>query len=126
MKIKLYKLLTIISLIYFNVSYSATWYVDDNSDLNDVYTIGSAAGNDAASGTTSAPFKTLKHAISVAVSGDIIIVDAGFFDGAASGSDYGINVTVDNITVQGVGMGLTIFDSNKNKGTMLTITANNF
>jgi len=51
------------------------WYVNDGSTTGDVYT--AAIGNDANPGTSSAPFLTITHAMTVAVIGDSIYVDAG-------------------------------------------------
>ena len=59
---------------------AADWYVDNNSNVGDVYTIGSANGSDGAAGTILAPFATLSHAISVASNGDNIFIDAGTYD----------------------------------------------
>src|SRR5690348_15745951 len=56
---------------------SVAFYVNDNSTTGDVYT--SAIGNDANPGTSSSPFATIQHAISVASDGDIIYVDAGTY-----------------------------------------------
>ena len=57
---------------------SADLYVNDGvSDGNDIYT--SAIGNNANAGTPAAPFLTISHAVSVAVDGTTIWVDAGTF-----------------------------------------------
>ena len=53
------------------------YYVNDGSTTGDVYT--TAVGKDDNSGTPSAPFATINHAISVASSGDLIFVDAGTY-----------------------------------------------
>ena len=55
-----------------------TWYVNDNSLTGDVYT--SAVGNDANAGTAAAPFLTIAKAVTSAVDGDIIKVDAGSYN----------------------------------------------
>ena len=115
-------------ILLFSFSVKATnYYVNDGSIVSDVYT--SAIGNDANSGTVTAPFKTLKKALIVAVAGDFIYVDYGLYLGGAGGTlgiDFGLSVSVDNLTIIGAGMGSTVFQSNKNKGTFLTILANNF
>ncbi|MFN5416607.1 MAG: gliding motility-associated C-terminal domain-containing protein [Flavobacteriia bacterium] len=84
---------------------AADWYVDNNSNTGDVYTIGSANGNDGAGGTAMAPFATLAHAISVAANGDNIFVDAGTYDEDAITLNKELNI-------QGAGYSLTIFDHN--------------
>lgn len=53
------------------------FYVNDNSQSGDVYT--TAVGNNANNGFSTAPFATITYAISVAQSGDTIIVDAGTY-----------------------------------------------
>ena len=54
-----------------------TWFVNDNSTTDDVYT--TSTGSDANAGTASSPFATLSYALSVASAGDIIKVDAGLY-----------------------------------------------
>ncbi|HEU4609886.1 MAG TPA: DUF1565 domain-containing protein, partial [Chitinophagaceae bacterium] len=53
------------------------WFVNDNDNTGDHYT--TAIGNDANDGSSSAPFATIDHAISVANAGDTIYVDAGLY-----------------------------------------------
>lgn len=53
------------------------FYVNDNSQAGDHYT--TAVGNDNNAGIPAYPFATIQHAINVAVSGDIIYVDAGTY-----------------------------------------------
>ncbi len=56
---------------------ASTWFVNDASQTGDVYT--TAVGNNANSGTASAPFATISFAIGVAAAGDTINVDAGSY-----------------------------------------------
>lgn len=58
-------------------SLAATYYVNDNSQTGDVFT--TAVGNDANTGTASAPFATLAYAVAQAKNGDTIYVDAGTY-----------------------------------------------
>jgi len=93
---------------------AADWYVDDNSNTNDVFTATSAAGNDASAGSALAPFATINKAILSAAAGDFIWVDAGVYNeslGLAPGTN-GTAVTVDNLTITGAGYALTVVDHN--------------
>lgn len=65
-------------LALFAFSQPASYYVNDNSTLSDVFT--TAPGNNSNPGTASAPFASINHAISVAQNGDIIYVDAGIYE----------------------------------------------
>lgn len=66
-------------LILATLANAATYYVDPN-------------GNDAASGTATAPFKTIQHGGDIAKPGDTILINAGDYAGA---SWYGKRGTVD-------------------------------
>lgn len=73
-------------------------YVNDNSRDNDVFT--TAVGSNTNNGSQSAPYATLSYAVSQAVEGDTIYVDAGL---------YFEQVTLDKgITLVGAGSGVTI------------------
>ena len=80
-----------------NIGGGVNRYVNDKSTAGDHYT--TAIGNDANAGTSSAPFATLNHAISMSAPGDVIYVDAGTYredvviDKTLSfhGSNYGRN-----------------------------------
>lgn len=86
-------------------------YVNDNNTAGDIYT--SAVGNDANAGTEAAPFATISYAISQALSGDTIYVDAGM---------YNENVSVDkSITLLGAGKGATTIDGDNNGSGLGTI-----
>ncbi|MCZ2299372.1 MAG: DUF1565 domain-containing protein [Chitinophagales bacterium] len=65
-------------LSFTNVKSQTTYYVNDASLVGDV--ISTAIGSDLNAGTANAPFATLTKANSVAVSGDIIIADAGTYE----------------------------------------------
>ncbi|HZV69056.1 MAG TPA: autotransporter-associated beta strand repeat-containing protein [Saprospiraceae bacterium] len=78
--------------------YAADLYVNDNSLSGDTYT--TAIGNDATgNGTTSAPFRTIQHAIDVASATNTIYVDAGTYNENVNitkalslrGANYNIN-----------------------------------
>jgi hypothetical protein len=75
---------TLVVLLFFCIAFTAykssaqtTYYVNDGSLVDDIYT--TAIGDDLNSGTAAAPFATITKAMTVAVSGDIILVDAGTF-----------------------------------------------
>jgi len=65
------------AFVFANVNSQTTYYVNDASLVGDVIT--TAIGDDLNAGTANAPFATLTKANSVAVSGDIIIADAGTY-----------------------------------------------
>ncbi|MFZ9047069.1 MAG: right-handed parallel beta-helix repeat-containing protein, partial [Cyclobacteriaceae bacterium] len=58
------------------------YYVDDNSNTNDVYTVNSIAGDDSNNGKKDTPFATLSKAFSSVIAGDTIYVDAGTYTGS--------------------------------------------
>jgi len=107
------------SLLLSITSFAANWYVDDNSNTNDVYTLGSANGSDGAAGTALAPFASLSKAINSASPGDVIYIDNGNY------SEFGIEVNKNDLKIIGAGMTKTIFTSNNNKGVCMKIHANN-
>ncbi len=97
-----YLLLPVLFLLFSSeVKSQITYYVNDNSLTGDSYT--SNVGNDANPGTAAAPFATISHAISVAVNGDIIYVDAGTFTGQLE-----INK---QLSLLGHGIGITYINS---------------
>jgi hypothetical protein len=65
--------------------------------------VNATSGNDANPGTLAKPFKTIKHAFSVAKSGDTVVLMPGTF-GAASGDDFSTPVP-DGVTVSAQGTG---------------------
>jgi hypothetical protein len=103
------------------------YYVDNNSNIGDIFTIGSASGNNSATGTSANPFLTLGKALSVAMYGDNIYMDAGTY-----AADYNLNITVP-VTITGAGLDVTVFD-NGHSGTTghgfaqisASVTMNNF
>jgi hypothetical protein len=81
----------------------STYYVNDNDQTGDVYT--TAVGNDATGdGSKNAPFATITKAITDAVAGDTIYVDAGTYN-------EGINVNK-GVLLQGLGMDLVLINGN--------------
>ena len=82
--------------LFFNAYslFSATWYVR-------------TTGNDGTGvGTIGNPYLTLNKALSVISAGDIIDVGSGTFSGALNRGQ----TTSLNVTIQGAGLGTTIFD----------------
>lgn len=74
------KTIMIISAVFCIGSVKAgSWYVNDASTTGDVFT--TAIGNDANPGTAASPFATIQFAITTAVAGDTIYVDAGSYTG---------------------------------------------
>ncbi len=114
--LSLFKILLLFSFP-FNIS-AADWYVDDTSNSNDVYTIGSANGNDGAVGTALAPFATLAQAISSASNGDTIFVDAGNYN------QVSVNINK-SVSIIGASSGITVFTGNASINRFGSITANN-
>ncbi len=102
-------------LLHFSLFFFATqslfatdFYVDDNSNVNDVFTAASVPGSDAAAvpGTASNPFATLKFAVGRANAGDRIFVDAGTYTTE-------ISIVINkSLTITGAGTNLTFFDNN--------------
>lgn len=70
--------LTSVFLLFNVFTKAANWYVNDASVTGNVYT--TAIGNNANSGTSSAPFLTIAQAVSVAANGDKIFVDVGTYE----------------------------------------------
>ena len=88
--------------------FATDFYVDDNSNVNDVFTAASVPGSDAVAvpGTASNPFATLKFAISRANAGDRIFVDAGIYT-----TEVGIVINK-ALIITGAGTNLTFIDNN--------------
>ncbi|TNF46562.1 MAG: hypothetical protein EP305_10590 [Bacteroidetes bacterium] len=96
----------------FNTTNGAgAFYVDDNSNLNDVYTVGSTSGSDATEGKRLTPFASLTKAFTVVQAGDTIYVDAGTYSDALNKD---LNLPVTGLKILGAGMQLTIFDNGSN------------
>lgn len=98
------------SLFFFAIQslFATDFYVDDNSNVNDVFTAASVPGSDAAAvpGTASNPFATLKFAVGRANAGDRIFVDAGTYTTE-------ISIVINkSLTITGAGTNLTFFDNN--------------
>jgi len=90
-------------------------YVNDNSQAGDVYT--TATGDDSHAGSSSAPFATIAHAVSVAQPGDIIYADAG---------TYVENVVIDKpLSLKGAHAGTNPGTSLDRGGETVVYTASN-
>jgi len=99
-----------LSLFFFAIqSVSATdFYVDDNSNVGDVFTASSVAGSDAVGvpGTATNPFATLKNAVNRANAGDRIFIDAGRYTTE-------ISIVINKaLTITGAGIDLCFIDNN--------------
>ncbi|MFN5442752.1 MAG: YCF48-related protein, partial [Crocinitomicaceae bacterium] len=99
------RLLIVLSLFLCQSIYAAVYYVDDNSNLGDIYTPNVTGVNSSSvSGSATAPFRTLKYALSKATTNDIIYVDAGTY------TDHFIYLTLSGIKIIGAGKDKTIFN----------------
>ena len=87
-------LFTLIFILLFSFSYSATYYVATAAN----------GGNNGNTGTEASPWLTLTYAVSQANSGDTIIIGPGTY---SSDAEITINVP---LTIQGHGRDETIFD----------------
>ena len=85
---------------------AATYYVNDNSTVNDIYC--SAVGNNSNPGTSAAPFATLTYVVNTIglLPNDIVYVDAGTY----YQTDENLSFNVNDITIIGAGYEYTIFD----------------
>jgi hypothetical protein len=88
--------------------FATDFYVDDNSNVGDVFTASSVAGSDAVGvpGTATNPFATLKNAVNRANSGDRIFIDAGRYTTE-------ISIVINKaLTITGAGIDLCFIDNN--------------
>ena len=87
-----------------------TFFVNDNSTSGDLYC--SAIGNNSNSGTSPLdPVESLTYVLNtIGISdGDVIVIDTGvYFE-----TDANLNLSNNNITINGAGSSLTIFDNNQ-------------
>jgi hypothetical protein len=104
-------------------AFSATFYVNDASQLGDVFC--SALGNNGNSGTSSAtPKATLTNLLAsvTLTSGDVIYVDAGNY------SDNNLTLSINGISILGAGPAKTRFDNNfasADANRLFTVTGDN-
>jgi len=103
-------LIILFALMFCVAGNATTYYVNDNSTFADTYT--TAIGNNANPGTTASPFADLTFAMTVVVSGDSILVDAGNY----TDTDVIIPVSISDLTIQGASMSTTIFDGSASTG----------
>ncbi len=107
----MYKVIYFFIAFYFlSTSALATkWYVDDASNVGDVYTPASIAGSNANAGTPAAPFATVNFALTQAAPFDTIYVDAGTYNEQV--------ILTKSIYVFGASSALSIFNGgNKTAG----------
>lgn len=87
-----------------------TFFVNDNSTAGDLYC--SAIGNNSNSGISPLdPVESLSYVLNtIGISdGDVIVIDTGvYFE-----TDANLNLSNNNITINGAGSSLTIFDNNQ-------------
>src|ERR1700752_368492 len=116
----------ILSLFSLNINslQATSYYVNDTSTTGDIYC--TAIGNNASNGTSAAtPKASLSNVwttygpagTNVLTAGDIIYVDAGTY------ADKTLTITKD-ITIQGAGIGITIFKVTTNNNYFMYINAN--
>lgn len=87
---------------YYNHLQATKWYVDEASNVGDIFTPLSIPGNDANSGSALAPFQTMTFAIATASAFDTIYVDSG---------TYNQRFTITkSLYIFGAGTANTIFD----------------
>jgi hypothetical protein len=94
-------------------------YVDNNSNTNDVYTLGSANGSNAANGKKLTPWATLTYALTQIIPGDTIYVDAGTY------TDNALSSPVGGAHIIGAGMAKTIFNNPSADSYFMRIDDNN-
>lgn len=92
---------------------AARYYVNKTVSAGDIYTI--AAGNNSNPGTAALPFLTLGKALSVALAGDTIYIDADTYNsGSGSGitkeGGYTVSSSQDGLKIIGAGITATVFD----------------
>ena len=101
-------------IVIYSWSWSANYYVNDNSTSGDIYT--SAAGNNANSGLSPALPKASLSEIwttygpsgtNSITSGDVIFVDAGTY----TALDANLDLSISGISITGAGSNLTYFDN---------------
>lgn len=99
-------LLTILLSVAFS-SKAATYYVNDNSTMDDVFC--TAVGSNSNTGTSADPFATLSYVVNtVGLSvGDIVYVDAGTY----LSTDANLALNVNDVSIIGAGYDLTYFDN---------------
>ncbi|WP_417601296.1 right-handed parallel beta-helix repeat-containing protein [Owenweeksia hongkongensis] len=91
-------------------------YVNDNNTAGDIFT--SSIGNDANSGTSSAPYLTIQAAVNAADAGDTIYVDAGAYTEQ-------VEITKD-VEIIGAGIGVTTILGSANMPLFFTTSGDNY
>ena len=114
MKISFHTCLLCLFLLSIRLN-STNIYVNDASTVGDIYC--TAAGSAGGTGIPSNPYLTLVAGIAAAVNGDVIYVDAGTY------SDKDITLSK-NLTIQGAGIGITIFKVTTNNAYFMYINSN--
>jgi hypothetical protein len=74
-----------------------------------IYFVNVGSGNDANAGTSGSPFKTITHALGLAVSGDQVLVSAGTYS-AATGETFPL-VLPSGVSLTGITPAMTIIDA---------------
>ncbi len=90
-------------------SFSATYYVNDNSKVGDLWCSAIGSNNTIASGggTKSKPFLTLKYALQQITTNDIIYIESGTYSDQVVNETY---IKKNNISIIGAGPTLTKFN----------------
>jgi hypothetical protein len=101
--------------LFFSFNTKAQLYVNDGSQIGDVFT--SAVGSDANNGSNASPFATIGKALSVATPGSIIYVDAGYY--------MQTKLTVSkSIKIYGANYNITAVGGSRNAESILDLTSN--
>ena len=95
------------------------FYVDNNSNTNDVYTQGSAVGSNSSNGKKLTPFATLTYTLTQTIPGDTIYVDAGNY------TDNGLNSPAGGVHIVGAGISNTVFVNPSADSYFMSIDDNN-
>lgn len=100
------KLIVLLCVSLNLVAFAADYYVNDNSQVNDVYTTAVGVNGAAVPGSQAQPWATLTYALTRISSGDVIYIDAGIYNDENILSSGGC---IDDVTIIGAGASLTEF-----------------
>ena len=96
---------------------------NSGGSIGNVYFVNAGTGNDMNSGTSGSPWKTIKKAMTVALSSDVITVAPGTYN-LANGETFPITLT-SGVQLLGAGAATTIIDSTSANQRVLVCNGNN-